>query len=204
MSLESCESHFPVVTRLATDNPYDAAVIRAELGLARDADVPAMVQKELFEIGQLATRSSLGHLKDEAIEALQKLYDATNLDDLVQRVKEDPKGFAAWARDKAKSLFRADIPVLRRVNDLFTFGAGMQVDVRAGWRDLRLGSLKFESTEPVDGKHLEEIVEVRGVAHLRLRDLPICTAGPEVREAVQRFYPSLTEEDEITLIFFTT
>ena len=207
MSVESCEYHFPIITALATDNPYDAAVIRAQLDLPPDSNVPELVQKELFEIGQLLTRDRLGRMKEEVVKALQEMYEASNLDDLVQKLREgskDPKGMAAWVRDKAKGLFKDTIPTLKRANDLFTFGPGNQVDVRSGWRDIRLGPLKFVSTDPVDGQHLQEIVEIRAVTHVRLGYLENGGVGEGVKDTVKRFYPNLTEEDEITLIVFAT
>lgn len=83
----------------------------------------------------------------------------------------------------------------------FPLQPGQYYDFRSGYREIHLGPLTFISmdfsTMMATGE--ETVVEVKGVAHLRKRDLQ---NDEEALAVVTHWYPNLTDDDELTAIFY--
>jgi hypothetical protein len=95
---------------------------------------------------------------------------------------------------------------LALVNDLFAAfeDGGKRCTIRKGRRDIALGPLEFVSP---DGT-LKQIVNVTRVIYTRadgLEDHELWDDGfdslPDMLEGMKRYYPDITEDTEITLIY---
>lgn len=138
------------------------------------------------------------------------------IDDLRAKIESSRVNVVKVSTDLGKVPTVAPLPsrmqTLKLANDLWSdLTLGKRVTVRAGRRDIQLGPLRLESTEPdfEIGEHLQEVVEVVEVRYKRLRDLTDleaeedgATDADELRDVLRRFYPNLRPDDEITLVYF--
>lgn len=78
--------------------------------------------------------------------------------------------------------------------------------IRKGYRNIELGPLVFEATE---NPRLKYHVDVLEVEHMKLGDVTDTLAmadgytdAKSLKEGMKRFYPDLTDDTDITIIYF--
>lgn len=101
---------------------------------------------------------------------------------------------------------------LKLANDLFASVQNhtKRMTIRKGRRDIQLGWLEIESTDPVDGAFLNHPVRVDRVTYTHVGSLCDRDAKEDGFESVQdlidkmqRFYPGLDAGTEITLVYWS-
>jgi hypothetical protein len=133
---------------------------------------------------------------------------------VVGLTREEGKTVAAWdldewkiGRDEAKGQGETKMFTMKLVSDLWTelMSGAKQCTIRAGRRDVPLGPMRFEETNGTRAA----CVNVTDVRHKLLRELTDEEArvdgakdAPEMKNALRQFYPDLTEDSEITLVFW--
>lgn len=97
---------------------------------------------------------------------------------------------------------------LKLADDLFPdlFSGRKTVTIRALWRDIQLGPLRFE---PTSGADYDALVSVRRITYCRAIDITDAQAqadgaanAEEMRVALRRFYPDLPPDCVVTIIEF--
>lgn len=100
---------------------------------------------------------------------------------------------------------------LKLANDLFPGfeDETKRCTIRAGRRDIEVGPLLFESTQPVNGKFLKQkvfVTEIRytmfGLISDEIAQMDGCPTSEVLKLSMRRFYPHLISSDTMTIVIF--